>query len=224
MPVIVIPRCNNPPQNAGNDAEYATTQGLCKIRANRPLTAWHAFVTDPYSPTCSRTIRTARARSSALYFLGMTPILPEPETMRHQTRADSVSMTTWPARSPASRTGSTACSPRSTPPWNGCWGRGCSTRQFWSCWLASVDPQPQRFGRADAQLVRDSLNRGPLRRIRRRGITHHPHRPLPQLRCISTRSSHNSPWLKSLLRSTAAIPRTTLRHGPGTPRRPRPHA
>lgn len=33
MPVIVIPRCNNPPQNAGNDADHATTQGLCKIRA-----------------------------------------------------------------------------------------------------------------------------------------------------------------------------------------------
>ena len=59
------------------------------LMPNRPLTTWHVFVTDPYSPTCSRTIRTARACSSALYFLGMTPILPEPETMRHQTRGDS---------------------------------------------------------------------------------------------------------------------------------------
>ena len=44
MPVIVIPRCNNPPQNAGNDAEYATTQGLCKIRASAPFAIFQGWL------------------------------------------------------------------------------------------------------------------------------------------------------------------------------------
>lgn len=37
MPAIVVPKCNNPPQNTGNDAHHATTQALCKIRARRGM-------------------------------------------------------------------------------------------------------------------------------------------------------------------------------------------
>lgn len=61
------------------------------------------------------------------------------ETLAGTLRSSSGSMTTWPVKSSASPTASTAYSPRSTQLSNAPWDRGCTTRPSSNCSPGSVD-------------------------------------------------------------------------------------
>ena len=50
--------------------------------------------------------------------------------------------------------------------------------------LGLADPLAHRLGGADPELLRDRADRRPLRRVVRRHLGDHPHRPLTQLRRV----------------------------------------